>query len=770
MEPWKTNPTRRLLGPWGLALCTAAGVLALSSVGLGDDNARWLGPVSVVMLLLSQGGLALAYVLGAFGLGRPVVALLAPSSTSRLWLQLALGLALMLSLSHLLGVLGLLSGQGVRPRAVGIGVVGLGLVLLLDQLVRGPLRPERWPVLPRSIILWAPALAILLTAASNAPGWLWSSEFGAYDVLSYHLQLPKEWAAGPRLQPLSHNVYSYLPSLVESAYLHLGTMEPGSSEPVQRMLAGEGGWVIACQFLHALLALAGGLLLSRCAFIMGVRSGLLPDHAALRTISVATGALLVGTPWLIVTGSLAYNEAGVVCMLAGAALCAIDTSTPPVRRAIACALLTGVAAGCKPTALLLGAPTIGALLIAHLPLRKLAPSLAAGALAGLAALAPWLVRNLLAGGNPVFPFAAKLFGTAHWTTEQVERYARNHAPEATGLAALGRFLSSQFGLFHSQWSATLVLGFIAAGVASALAPTRRLGIALSIGLGVGTLAWMLTTHQQPRFLVPLAVPAVLAIALLGFGLIARALPTAHAPRSPRVRHMLVSGSVVITALAAATHSGFLFLTQGPPTAVGTPNALLIGGVGDLTGMLREDMLHRAGPEGTRAYLNEKAAPATFINLGLHPHDNPAISVYLLGDGAPLWILGAAPIPGAGRVVYHTTWDRSPLGDAIEASPNDPSAWSKHLRSLGLTHLVVNLSELSRLIDKDRYFDPRVARAGVERLLMDPASGLTFLRGWWSQGRSGAAGSSSPLPQGPPVIAVYALPGAPAIDLGAEGTR
>ena len=60
-------------------------------------------------------------------------------------------------------------------------------------------------------LLWtaAPAVAVLLVAACSAPGWLWASEFGGYDALSYHLQLPKEWLHLKKITTLDHNVYSH---------------------------------------------------------------------------------------------------------------------------------------------------------------------------------------------------------------------------------------------------------------------------------------------------------------------------------------------------------------------------------------------------------------------------------------------------------------------------------------------------------------------------------------------------------------------------------
>ena len=269
MHPSEHPPAARLVGPIGLSAITIGVMLALSCFGLAPGTQTFLGPVSVVSLLFYAGIFALAYMLGAMGLGRPLAAILAPNSPHRMWIQLGLGLAAMLWISHLLGLLGLLSGPGSQPRIVGWGVVGLGIILLTDQIIRGPLRPEKWPVLPASAMLLGPGLALLVVAAASPPGMVWgpqSTEHGAFDALSYHLQLPKEWAAGARLWPTDHNVYSFLPSFVEAAYLHLGTMmvgTPNSADPVQRMIGGDGNWVIACQYLHALMAVAASMLVQR---------------------------------------------------------------------------------------------------------------------------------------------------------------------------------------------------------------------------------------------------------------------------------------------------------------------------------------------------------------------------------------------------------------------------------------------------------------------------------------------------------------------------
>jgi len=71
-------------------------------------------------------------------------------------------------------------------------------------------------------------------------------------------------------------------------------------------------------------------------------------------------------------------------------------------------------------------------------------------------------------------------------------------------------------------------------------------------------------------------------------------------------------------------------------------------------------------------------------------------LYLLGDSAVFYF--AAP------VLYHTTWDVSPLGEAVRRWPDDPEAWVASLRRLGVTHVLVNAKELFRLVEKEGWYD------------------------------------------------------------------
>jgi hypothetical protein len=733
-------------------------ICVLSATGHGPEVAPGsaaVGVLSSISITLHGGLFALAYMLGAIGLGRIPAAMLARGLDSRLWIQSALGVGLMLWVSHLLGCLGLLSGDGIAPRLVAWSVTACGIGLLLDQMVRGELAPEKWPALPWLALFAAPGLATLAVASANAPGWLWESEFGAYDALSYHLQLPKEWAANG-LQPAAHNVYSYLPGYVEAGYLHVGQMMVGGGATgrggvVHRMLGGDGVWVYSCQFLHALIGILAAILCGRCAWAVARSVG---ANDAQSTIAGFVAAITVlSTGWTIVCGSLAYNEMGVVLLIAGAMLLCVDRATgpsPPVGRWVRCAgigLLVGLASSCKPTALLLVGPAVGILMLgvqrspsSRAWARACAGAVIAGSIGGIIAIVPWLVRNALAAGNPVFPFAAELLGTGHWTAEQAVRHARMHAFDGSLLDRVSMLFTSR-GWLHGQWGATPWLALAAAVVGVCEARTRKVTLLLVGGVACGLLAWLFFTHLQSRFLVPLIAPMAM---LLGIG-IAVAFAGGGQPGTPekRLRSGLVSYGVLALLLVMPWGAVLGFLQQRG----GAPNALLIGGVAEFTGSHRgENIYPDLSPLEQAATLHEAAGPYELINLAVQPGTlggpvrsallareqdfapgEPA-AVYLLGDATPLYYLGATGGPGAG-VVYHTTWDTSPLGDAIRASPDDPAAWTRDLRERGIGLVLINFDELARLIDRDQYFDPAVTLDKIQAWLSHPRAGCVPVKVW-----------------------------------------
>src|ERR1043165_3456953 len=215
--PGRISPARRsFLAAAGSLLALLVLIAWLS--GIGGPHDAGAGLVSVLYILITAAPPALAYLVGAIGLGSLFIPCTRHAAAPHA-IQSALGLALMLSLSHALGALGLLSGT--TGLILGGAPVLLGIVLLARRLMRhASARGEIAGLIPWQVLAGLPAVALLLVAACSPPGWLWESEARGYDVLEYHLRLPQEWIAAGRIRPTDHNVYSYLPGHVESAFVH----------------------------------------------------------------------------------------------------------------------------------------------------------------------------------------------------------------------------------------------------------------------------------------------------------------------------------------------------------------------------------------------------------------------------------------------------------------------------------------------------------------------------------------------------------------------
>lgn len=671
------------------------GALLASTIGLNDGEPPAFGVVSLISAWLTGGLIALVWFAAAIGLGKPLARLLLgrdADASTLVWAQLALGPGLMLWLNHLLGWAGLMSGPTGRIAAIGLLVIGLPL--LGAQLFAFVRRRGRLPEVPGTAVLGSVGVAILLCAAASTPGWLWRSEAGGFDALSYHLPLVQEWAqAGGRLAPLPHNVYSFLPSYVEASFLHIAALTGGS------LTAGEGYGAIACQFVHAMFAILAAVLVGRAATLAARRY--VPDATDLAT-STAGGiaaAIVIATPWSVVTGSLAYNEMAMLAMLAGAlviALAPAEVSAP--RRAMACAILLGVACGCKPTALFFGGPIVGLLLLVSTPPRSWLVMLGVGLVGGTVAFAPPLVRNWTAAGNPVFPAGVAVFGQQRaidwgWSPEQVKKFKAGHARQGSIGEQVARLFSIEptrgtvdgepRGMMHSQWAIFWPVGLIAMIALLPRSQTRPLALALLGGTAAGCAFWVLGTHGQSRFLLPLMPAGVLAI---GVGFASLSLSAA-----PLARVIALLAAVVPLIQSASLLKGWLL------EGYARPNAALVFGVSGRTGHSIASRRSEMTPSEFRDRL-DAASPEVFCNLTLGPGER----VLLLGDATPLYFTCAT--------VYHSVWDRSPLGLAIERAPGDPAQWTPLLRETLDTrsaagggpavgtqtrYVLVNFGELSR---------------------------------------------------------------------------
>ncbi|MCE2653505.1 MAG: hypothetical protein LW650_08420 [Planctomycetaceae bacterium] len=793
LEPIGVRLARHRYLLFGVA---AAGLCAvgLAALGLPPGASPLSGVAALLHSLLTAGPIALGYLLAAAGWGWPITRLLARQSPHAPWLQPVIGLAVLLWLSHLLGVLGAFP-TGAAGQLVALATLGAGWGILAQRAAVALRQRRRLPRLPGSALAAVPGLAVLLLAACNPPGWLWRSEAGGFDSLSYHLQLPIEWASQGRLWPLTHNVYSFLPSYIEAAFLHIHVALGGGRAPAGAaggLHAAAGAGLLGCQLLHAGCTVLAAALVGR--IVWAAAPAVSPGWR--RTASGLAAAAVLCTPWAVVTGSLSYNEMAVAALFAGALLIAIDAALPPLTRGLLAGLLVGAATGCKPTAVLLTGPTVAlALLVGHLfahralaaaaaprHLRPLAIILVGALLGGTLTFAPPLIRNYAACGNPVFPAAASLFGSAHWTPEQAARFTAGHRESAPPLDRAALLISRTAdptavdneprGFGHGHWSLLPPLAALAMLIAL-LAPgspqRRALTAALLLGLLAGCLWWIFFTHCQSRFLVPLVITLALALGL-GAAAVAdfrrNADPaSANPPAPPANPDNLFLGLpparrlTVMLLLAVPLMLGAdtirRFLAEGPvavtpppgvdpatvPDTIPCPNFFLAAGPSVKSGEAYRAELAAWSPDEVAEFL-DSAAPYVVINLQLDRFQG----LYLLGDSTPLYIVGR----DNRTLLYHTTWDTSPLGQAIRANPNDPATWAAALASRNVRHILVNIAELRRL-HRSAWYDPDVTPESVTRFLEASAEQV---RAWPASGqalfrlRTPAPGATPPTPPSP----------------------
>ena len=642
--------------------------------------------------------LAAAWVLAAWGYGRLLRAALFPGMSAgdamrgpaepapgaREALSIGLGMAFLLAIESLLGSAGAFrTGLGWRLLAWTVILVGAGAGLVRRRKGSpsdGGIRPWRltWPA--------AAALAVLLTAVTLPPGLAWATEFGGYDALSYHLQLPKEWLEAGRVQPLRHSVYSAFPSFVETATLHLWTL--ASFAPVHDVAE-------AAQWLHAAIAVAAAIVTGALAAAM------LPPTASdrARAWSTAIGTVgALGIPWVTVTGSLAYNDMAPVLFLATAMLAwAAGGASHAGRSGLAVGMALGAAAGSKLTALgMVAVPFVAWALVAAAPgtRRALGRGAMFAAPVALMVLLPWMTRNWMTIGTPLFPFAGDAPGW--WTAEQIGRFAAGHAA-APGIGPGGRFealwdqgFREGFGAapdadpWLPQWGVAFGAGVAAIAATSVRMP--RAGLALAAALLAQLGFWMLATHLKARFLLPCAVPLCAAMGV------------AIAPRAAAVsRGAGRATGVALGAMLVAWSMQPLIVLRSDARMSGTDGVLAMRGtLGPAIRLL--------GP-GTRTDADALAAAGDPMPLAWWAN-------WRMPKDARLGCEGEADVFWCTTTPrWGTVWDGGPLARALRAHPRDPRAAIDAMRAEGITHLAIGEATLARWRAAG-WLDPALAPADV----------------------------------------------------------
>lgn len=673
-----------------------------------------------LLYLFTDGMFVAALLGGAWGLGAlPAAWLLAPrrrpsaggtadappaDRMQRSVLAIALGMGILATAALTLGMNGLLTRQSAWTMVV-IGLIGLFVDIYLAQPAgansaprhaakardrRGTLDAHDEPLdrgtegrpRGRRALLFALLLAplvfpavVLLCGSTLPPGLVWAAEGNAYDVLEYHLQVPREYFEAGRIRFLPHNVYAQFPQQMEMLYLLL-----------MHMAGGVYAGAIPSQLLHAA---CGGLAL--LALAAWSRPGLQ------RIVTVVAAGCV---PWLAYAGILAYVENGILffaavaagllrAQLEGRAACGN-------RTALAAGLCAGLAGGCKYPALALVGLSLGAawIVVATTPL---VPRLRHALLFFFAvtlAFSPWLVRNWRLADNPVYPFAYELFGGKAWSAEQAAQWRDGHRPRnqdtlADTLAVIRKELPGSplfgAGIFAAALLGVVVVAMQPRGVgrrsdaklighdpegramyapegrATHFAEGRatRLTVMLCLWSAAIFAIWLTMTHMPGRFAMPLIVPLAM---LAGLAV------TAEIGVRP-------GASLPISRAAAA------WLAAGFVAASGLMNNFALA---------RECVrASKSWWDRTKVVLGSMVGR---IDLAV---DTDQVSAVVPPDGYVWHVGNAAVFYTHRRQEYCVVFNRYGWLPFCE-NARDPAACVNWLRRNGVTHVVFSWSEIDRL--------------------------------------------------------------------------
>jgi Dolichyl-phosphate-mannose-protein mannosyltransferase len=395
----------------------------------------------------------------------------------------------------LLGRIGCLSPWPIR---IGLGILAATqLAFVVFERSRRhseiadfalDLAPGRKPMSRSAVASWFGFLLIvgpfliLMALAAMLPSY-------DYDAIEYHLQGPKEYYLAGRITFLEHNVYTSMPFDVEMLHLL--------------------GMVVVRDWWWG--ALVGQLVVACFAPATAAMIWLVARRWASARAAWCAAVVYLTTPWIYRMGAIPYVE-GPLCFFHAALVWAALRAWAAEQSLRArlwgvIGLLAGGGMACKYPALVSAVAPFGLVaLLASLRERSWRIPVAFG-LGVAVAIGPWLVKNAIDTGNPVYPLAYRVFGGRYWDEAREEKWHAAHGPRPISGTAFVDNVIDVAG--RSDWQSPLYAAL--APLALARPGSRRLAQALWGYLIYLFLTWWLLTHRLDRFWLPLEpVAAILA--------------------------------------------------------------------------------------------------------------------------------------------------------------------------------------------------------------------------------------------------------------------
>lgn len=324
-----------------------------------------------------------------------------------------------------------------------------------------------------------------------------------FDVREYHLQGPKEWFVAGRICTLEHNVYTSFPFLSEM--LSLGAM------------------VLQNEWWHG--AVAGKLTLAMFQLLSALTVFAIGRRWFGHMPAWIGAAAFLSTPWIVRISTIAYAEGAITFYLIAsvmtAMLAAECASATHCKRLIGVTgFLAGSAMAAKYPGVLSVILPVGLFLLTAIivknkrPEQTIVPTRIAilknasiFVMGILLAVGPWLVKNAVATGNPVYPLAYSVFGAQEWSPEMDAKWKNGHSPSEHQLTRIPEHLAAV--ALKNDWQNGFLFAFAIPALLLVRREPRIKWLAMHAAWLLAT--WWLFTHRIDRFWIPLIpVTAVLA--------------------------------------------------------------------------------------------------------------------------------------------------------------------------------------------------------------------------------------------------------------------
>lgn len=617
----------------------------------------------VLLERLPPGLMSLATIAAALALGRLALRGLGVCSAmdriERLALSGGLGLSLFSLLILGLGLAGCLSQLLIIVLLIAIALLELFLTIRDLRSVTATLQAMPSEPAPYWLVWPLAGLIALFVCVMFLGALLPSTDF---DVKEYHLEGPKEYFLAGRIHFLPHNVYTSFPFLTE-------------------MLSLSG--MVLCNDWYWGAIVGKGVLMS---FAIWTALGLfaLTRRMAGPSAGWMAAALYLTTPWVYRISIIAYTE-GALCAYVLLSVLAFDVALRANRNRFKAWLLTGFLAGSAaatkyPGLIFVSIPLGIALFVAYrrqlIAHRHAVLGYAVGV---VLAFGPWLLKNVVETGNPVYPLGWSVFGGTDWDAELNAKFKAGHAAPlhllSDPVALVADLAEKTMDVTSkSDWQSSLIFGFLPLGLFAADRIRMR---AIAVYALAFFLMWFLLTHRIDRFWVPL-LPLTCILAALGADGLRRAWHY-ELTEGPLPLPVVACGIAVTAALVLSTQVyQFAFVTSGicgPDTFLTKYDKVQQQAFAFTPLIARLDQMHERA-------VQQKSPPPKFLLVG-------EAQVFDL----------------RGEYVYNTVFDYS-IFEEWTADPADQSphgerrlASPEQIREIfereGITHVAVNWREVLR---------------------------------------------------------------------------